>query len=168
MRKMVLGAATFAMVMLAACSGNGGDKQCGGDCKKCDVEDMIYTGLLPAADAAGVRYTVKLDYDDDKNNQDGYYDLVEVYVIADSLTATGYKDSARFKSEGDFTVINGQGENSSKKYIKLVQDAKDSAAGSNAGPMYFLVESDSTLVMVNSELQQSETPGLNYTLKLVK
>lgn len=167
MRKFVLGAAAMTMLALAACSNNNGSctKDCDG--KKGDKEE-VYTGILPTADAEGVRYTLKLEYDDDHNYTDGDYDLVEVYLANDSTSATGYKDSARFKSEGDFTVINGTGDNASKKYLKLVQDAKDSAAGSNAGPIYFLVESDSTLVMVNSHLEESSNPGLNYTLKLVK
>lgn len=170
MRKLIFGAAAMTLLALSACSnGNGScaaDKNCG-DCKKGDKE-AVYTGVLPAADVDGIRYTLKLDYDDDNNYTDGDYDLVEVYFVGDSTSATGYKDSARFKSEGDFKVINGTGDNASKKYIKLVQDVKDSSAGSNADVMYFLVQSDSTLVMVNSDLQESTTPGLNYTLKLVK
>ncbi|MBD5355582.1 MAG: copper resistance protein NlpE [Bacteroides sp.] len=164
MRKMVLSAAALAMLTLAACSG---DKACGGDCKKGDSKDMIYTGLLPAADVDGIRYTLKLDYDDDNGGKSGDYDLVEVYITGDSLSATGYKDAARFKSEGDFTVINGEGANSANKYIKLVEDTKGAAA-SNTPPTYFLIESDTTLVMVNSDLERSQMPGLNYTLKLVK
>lgn len=166
---MIFGAATMAMLMLAACSNNGAQGgKCDGKCGDCKKGDQVYTGVLPAADAEGVRYTLKLDYDDDHNYTDGDYDLVEVYLANDSTSATGYSDTARFKSEGDFTVINGTGDNSSKKYLKLVQDAKDSAPGSNAGPIYFLVASDSTLVMVNADLEESTTPGMNYTLKLVK
>ena len=155
----------MAMVMMAACSGSQKTNMPGrtGDCK-----DEVFTGVLPAADADGVRYTLKLDYDDDKNNTEGDYDLVEVYLVGDSTSSTGYKDGARFKSEGDFTVMNGTGANASKTYIKLTQDARDSSKGSNGGPMYFLVESDSTLVMVNAELEQSVMPGMNYTLKLVR
>ena len=62
----------------------------------------------------------------------------------------------------------GDGANSGKTYIKLVQDPGESSKGSDSGPLYFLVESDSTLVMVNAELQESTIPGLNYTLKIVK
>ncbi len=76
----------------------------------------------------------------------------------------GFKDGKSFKSEGDFTVMDKDG----KKYLKLVKDAKDSAEGSAETPMYFLVESDSTIVMVNQNLEVSETPGMNYTLKLSK
>ena len=155
----------MAMVLMAACSGSPKTNMPGNTAKS---DDQVFTGVLPAADADGVRYTLKLDYDDDKNNTEGDYDLLEVYLVGDSTNATGYKDGARFKSEGDFTVMNGTGANAAKKYIKLTQDAKDSSKGSNAGPMYFLVESDSTLVMVNAELEQSVMPGMNYTLKLVR
>lgn len=93
---------------------------------------------------------------------------MEVYVQNDSTKASGFRDAASFKSEGDFTVISGQGADSNKKYLKLVKDNRDSSAGSVDGPLYFLVDSDSTLVMVNDQLQPSETPGLNYTLTLVK
>lgn len=162
MKKLILGAAAMTLVMMAACSGNPGSGMPG------KYKDEVYTGVIPAADAAGVRYTLKLDYSDDHNYTDGDYDLVEVYLAGDSLSSTGYKDAARFKSEGDFTVIDGTGANSSRKYLKLVQDARDSSAGSNAGPIYFLVESDSTIVMVNADLEPSATPGMNYTLKLVR
>lgn len=161
---MILGAVSLAVLMMAACSGKNStySNMPGND------KDEVYTGVLPAADADGVRYTLKLDYSDDNNYTTGDYDLVEVYLAGDSTSATGYKDAARFKSKGDFTVMDGTGDNSSKKYIKLTQDAKDSSKDSNSGPMYFLVESDSTLVMVNADLEQSVIPGMNYTLKLVR
>lgn len=153
-------AAVVATVLgLASCS-NCNKRACDGGNKGDD--DKIYTGILPAADADGVRYTLKLDYDDDAAGlSKGDYDLVETYIKTDSI---GTNDVASYRSEGDFTEISKEG----KSYLKLVQDVKDSTPGSNAGPLYFYVESDSTLVMVNAELQPSETPGLNYTLKLVK
>lgn len=156
-------AAALSMMTMGACTGN---KAGSCDKAKCGDGDKkeLYTGVLPAADADGVRYSLKLEYDDDHNYTDGDYDLLETYLEQDSTSAVGFKDGKSFKSEGDFTVMDKDG----KKYLKLVQDAKDSAQGSNAGPMYFLVESDSTIVMVNSDLQVSETPGLNYTLNLAK
>lgn len=156
-------AAALSMMTMAACSGN---QKCSGEKTCCSDGDKkeLYTGVLPAADSDGVRYSLKLEYDDDHNYTDGDYDLLETYLEQDSTSAIGFKDGKSFKSEGDFTVMDKDG----KKYLKLIQDAKDSAKGSNAGPLYFLVESDSTLVMVNSDLQVSENPGLNYTLKLAK
>lgn len=167
-KSIYLAAAALAMMSMAACSGYNSNQANGGNYAKAYDKDQVYTGVLPAADAAGVRYTLTLDYDDDHNYTDGDYDLIETYLVTDSVSATGYKDGQSFKSEGDFTVMKGSGENEGKTYLKLVQDVKDSAQGSNAGPMYFLVESDSTVVMVNSDLQTSVNPDLNYTLKLVK
>lgn len=160
-------AAFTALLMAGACSGN---NSCNGTDKSCNDGDRteVYTGVIPAADAAGIRYTLKLDFDDDHNYTTGDYDLLETYLAGDTISPTGLKDLSSFKSEGDFTVEKGQGANSGKMYLKLVQDVKDSSAGSNAGPLYFLVESDSTIVMVNSDLQPAATPGMNYTLKIAK
>lgn len=166
MKKGFLYVAMFSALLMGACSQNGKNCATGAACG--NDNDKVYTGLLPAADAAGVRYVLRLDYDDDHGYTSGDYDLVEVYVQNDSTKASGFRDAASFKSEGDFTVISGQGADSNKKYLKLVKDNRDSSAGSVDGPLYFLVDSDSTLVMVNDQLQPSETPGLNYTLILVK
>ena len=159
MKKTILmGAAALAMISMAACSGN--KTTCdSATCDKCDIE-AVYTGVLPAADAEGVRYTLKLDYDD--NGAKGDYDLVETYLLADSGSATGYKDGQTFTSEGDFTVTKQDG----KTVLKLVKDQKDSAAGSIDTPIYFIVDSDSTITMTNQQLEVSTTPGMNYTLKL--
>lgn len=162
-KTMLMMAAALSMMTLAACSGNqksSGDKS---NCEKGDKKEL-YTGVLPAADTDGVRYALKLEYDDDHNYTDGDYDLLETYLERDTTNAVGFKDGKSFKSEGDFTVMDKDG----KKYLKLVQDVKDSAKGSIEGPLYFLVESDSTIVMVNSDLQLSETPGMNYTLTRAK
>ncbi len=153
-------AATVLAISLGACSQNNGKNRVA----DFNDEDQVYTGVLPGADTDGIRYTLRLDYDDDHNNTEGDYKLVETYLAADSLNRTGLKDLKSFKSEGDFTVENKDG----KKYLKLVQDRKDSSVGSAEGPLYFLVDSDSTLTLVGENLQISETPGLNYTLKIVK
>lgn len=155
-------AATLAMVGLAACSGNNCSSNSAANTKG-DI-DEVYTGVLPAADAAGVRYTLKLDYDDDAKNMHGDYDLVETYLVTDSVGTLGVRDGVSYKSEGDFTSTQKDG----KTYLTLVQDKKDSSAGSVGGPLYFLVESDSTLVMVNADLQPSAADSLNYTLTKVK
>lgn len=132
-----------------------------------DKPDAVYTGVLPAADADGVRYTLKLDYDDDKGNLAGDYDLVEVYLKADTTMKAGARDTNTFKSEGDFTIDEGTGANAGKKYLKLTSDRKDSSAGSVTGPLFFLIDNDSTLTLVGADLTPSVNPGLNYTLKKV-
>ncbi|MDE7440583.1 MAG: copper resistance protein NlpE N-terminal domain-containing protein [Muribaculaceae bacterium] len=156
-KTLMFAAAAVAVLGMASC-----DDCHKGKCDNKEQEVKIYTGFLPAADVEGVRYTLMLDYDDDHEGlSKGDYDMVETYVMADSL---GYKDERSFKSEGDFQQISREGKN----YLKLVEDTKGLTPGSKASPLYFYVESDSTLVMVNEDLQPSETPGLNYTLKLVK
>lgn len=127
------------------------------------MEDQMYTGVLPAADGPGIRYTLKVDYDDDKNNMAGDYDLIETYLAADSVAPNGVKDNVSYKSEGDFTVVDQNG----KKYLKLVKDAKDSHPQASSD-LYFEVSSDSTLTMVNAQLEPAVSDSLNYTLKLVK
>lgn len=115
--------------------------------------DKVYTGVLPAADAEGVRYTVLLDYDDVDNTGD--YEMVQTYFMTDSTGTVN--DLASYVSEGDFTVnsnANGQ------KYLKF--------SGDGDGEMFFLVDSDSTITMTDANLTPSETPGLNYTLKAAK
>lgn len=157
-KTLLMGAAALAMISMAACTGN--KTTCdSATCAKGDI-DAVYTGVLPAADADGVRYTLKLDYDD--NGTKGDYDLIETYILGDTISATGYKDGKTFTSEGDFTVTKQDG----KTVIKLVKDQKDSAAGSIDTPIYFIVDSDSTITMTNQDLDVSTTPGMNYTLKL--
>lgn len=113
--------------------------------------DDVYTGVLPAADADGVRYTLLLDYDDDSAGGD--YDLVQTYFNNDS---TGVVDIASFATEGDFTVgTNTEG----KKYIKL--------SGDSAGEMYFVDGGNSILVMTDASTIPTNT-GLSYTLKKAK
>ncbi|MDE6297378.1 MAG: copper resistance protein NlpE N-terminal domain-containing protein, partial [Muribaculaceae bacterium] len=119
---------------------------------------------LPAADADGIRYTLKLDYDDDKDNKAGDYDLTEVVLTGDSTSATGFKDKATYLSEGDFTIVEKDG----KTYLKLVKDAKESNAAASA-TLNFVVSSDSTITMVNDNLEAApDSTALNYTLKIVK
>ncbi|MBD5289928.1 MAG: copper resistance protein NlpE [Bacteroides sp.] len=157
----VAAAAAFALTGLASCGGN---KSCNNNCGSKQDKIEIYTGVLPAADCDGIRYTLHLDYDEDDNFMKGDYDLTETYLVSDSTSVGGVSDNKSFRSEGDFTVNNKAG----KKYLRLVQDRKDSQQGSAEGPIYFLVENDSTLTLVNDDLQLPDAPGLNYSLKLSK
>lgn len=148
-----LAAIVAAMIGMGACS----------EKHVADIPDQTYAGVLPAADGPGIRYTLKLDYDDDKGNLKGDYDLVETYLEADSTSVNGIKDNISLKSEGDFSVV----EQSGKKYLKLVMDPKDSNPKASAS-LNFEVTNDSTLTMVNAELQPAVTDSLNYSLKLVR
>lgn len=148
MKKRIFGALACAGVLLlmGACS----EKSCKSG-KACD-DDQVYAGLVPAADADGVHYTLKLDYDDDM--KDGDFDMVQTYVKTDSL---GTADLKSFKSKGDFTVEDRDG----VKYLKLV------AKRSSEAPVYLQVTNDSTLTLVNDSLQVAPS-GLDYTLHLVR
>lgn len=159
---MVMAASAAALVMLGACSS---DNCKNSDCSSCTKGDekVVYTGVLPAADVDQVRYTLTLDYDDD-NTAKGDYDLIETYQQTDTVAPGSVKDVKNVRSEGDFTVLTKD----SSKYIKLVPDAKDSDASADTTPMYFLVENDSTIVLVNSDLQKSVNTELNYTLTRTK
>lgn len=154
---MYFAAAALAVVSMASCDGNGKSY------KGPKIPDQVYTGVIPAADAAGFRYTVKLDYDDDDNNMRGDYDLTEIVIVGDSTSPLGYKDAGTYLSEGDFTVVEQNG----KKYLKLVKDPRKSNAIA-VDKLNFLVSSDSTITLVNDDLEESIVPGLNYTLKLAK
>ena len=155
-----MAAAAVAMLGMAAC--NGGHKCDDKACANGMDEDKVYTGILPAADSdAGIRYTLKLDYDDDHGFKKGDYDLVETILATDSIGTV--KDGESFKSEGDFTVVEQNG----KKYLRLVKDLKDSHAKATDN-LYFEVSSDSTLTMVNAQFEPAVSDSLNYTLKLVK
>lgn len=158
---MFMTASAVALMMLGACSGN--CKHSDGHGCKAEDEKVVYTGVLPGADVDQVRYTLTLDYDDHKTTE-GDYDLVETYQQADSVAAGGMKDVKNVRSEGDFRVINKE----NNKYIRLVPDMKDSDAAANSSDVYFLVENDSTLTLVNSNLEKSENAGLNYTLTRMK
>lgn len=161
MRKtFVIGAAAMALLSMAACSGKKDcDKKCG---TKGGERIEIFTGVLPGADCDGVRYTLNLEYD--HGDKDGDYDLTETYLQADSVSPGGFKDLRSFNSEGDFVVEHQGG----KTYLKLIKDQKDSGAGSVETPLYFLVDSDSTLTLTDARLQVSQTEGLNYTLRRTK
>lgn len=120
-------------------------------------KDVVYTGLLPAADAAGVRYTLTLDYDDASH---GDYELIQTYLIPDRTHKIGYNDRNTFISEGNFFIETSPAGNG-KRYVKLVPDKKFASEPTT----YFIIDSDKTLTLVDSELKVSKTPGLNYTLR---
>lgn len=162
MRKTILGAAALVAVLaMGSCESQ---KENGSESKQ-DRKEM-FTGVVAAADAPGIRYDLKLDYDSTDNG--GSYELKQIYLESDSTATDGVKDGKEFESKGDFSVLDKEG----KSYLKLVQDAtscqKDSACSAACTPVCFLVDSDSTLTLVNADLQVSENPSLNYTLKLKK
>ncbi len=148
-----------AVLMVAACSDN---KKCASSdecpataCTTQTDGDITYTGVLPAADAEGIEYTLVLNYDDDGDGGD--YKLTERYIG---------KADAVFVSEGDFSLHSSTPQDAAQRYLKLVPDHADRAADqatSSAEVRYFLVDSDSTLTLVGADLQRPDSL-LNYTL----
>lgn len=152
---MTVGAAVLALV---GCSQKKCDKGCDG---AKDDKDRVetYEGVLPAADAPGIKYTLTMEYD---NADKGDYTLTEQAVGIDNAEAT--------TTQGDFTIYTTTNEGVDKKYVKLVPDHPDRASELNntsAEVYYFLVDNDSTLTMTNAELQ-APASGLDYSLRMVK
>lgn len=165
MKKIILfgAAALVAAAGLTACNDNAKSCSSEGACDKSGDKEALYAGVLPAADAAGTAYTLKLDYDDDNNYTDGDYTLIENTLSVDSLTGV-LTDVATSYSEGDFSKKSKAVGDSTVEYIELVPDAKDALGAASASSLYFLVNADQSLTMVGADLSKSENEGLNYTL----
>ncbi len=161
----------FGMVALATL----GITSCGNSSNPSSVtqkgngdKEVLYSGILPVADAQGTVYTLKLDFDDDNNYTDGDFTMVENTLASDSLTSSGIKIMATSYSKGDFRKESKEVNGATVQYIRLLPDAKDGLGAASAATTYFLVNADESLTMVGADLQKSETPGMNYTLTVVK
>lgn len=160
--KLTFMAAAAAALLMAACTSN--QKQTNDTTatpSASDNQEVVYAGVLPAADAAGIQYTLTLDYDDDNNSGD--YSLIETTLDYDSVSPAGYKNGAVFTSKGDFTVEEATPATNGKKYLKLVEDTQGAPG---AGPIYFLIDSGSAITMVGEDLQPAASPDMNYTLTI--
>lgn len=160
MNKLILlAAATAAAAGLAACSNtssNAAAPQAGSGDKA-----VLYSGILPAADADGTAYALRLDYDDDRGYADGDFSLTETTFAIDSAGAAA--EVAASYTEGDFAkktkTVNGQ----AVEYIQLAPDAKDALGDASSCSLYFIVNPDGSLTMANADLTPASS-GLNYTL----
>ena len=98
---------------------------------------LVYKGLLPAADCSGIEYTLCIDTVNDS------YHLTTVYIDAE-----GTGKNLSFTSEGKRSMIHrGEGEDA-RVFYKLTPCGKDTAS------VYFMVVNDSTLRLVNADLQE--------------
>lgn len=98
---------------------------------------QVYKGLLPAADCSGIEYTLGIDTLNDS------YHLTTVYIDAE-----GTGKNLSFTSEGKRSMIHrGEGEDA-RVFYKLTPCGKDTAS------VYFMVVNDSTLRLVNTNLQE--------------
>lgn len=174
MKKTVLmAAAAMAALTFGACSQGASSTQECGSAKACDNKcdgndrEELYTGILPAADAQGTLYTLRLELDDDNNYTDGDYMMVETSLAADEADASSLKVAATAYTEGDVVRQNKTVDGAEVEYICLTPDTKDSMGAASADPVYFIVNADGSLTMTGADLKVSET-GLNYTLTPVK
>ncbi|WP_276735802.1 copper resistance protein NlpE N-terminal domain-containing protein [Prevotella pallens] len=121
-----------------------------GDTTKVEATDsMRYAGEVPAADGPGIRYEIAL-----ANDSTNGFSLKETYLKAENgkdkvLNYTGKAEKIEKDVKGE------------KKVGYKFTTGKDDA-------LYFLQANDSTLRMVNDQLEEAATKDLNYDLKLVK
>lgn len=155
MKKSIFAIASAVVLMAASCS----NEKKAAEATEPAAEEVavveVYSGILPAADAEGVLYDLTLNYNEDGV---GTYTLNETYMVADT-TAT----NVAVATEGDFVVTDKDG----KKYIALTKDATKATEEEANDTIFFLVDSDSTITMVNAQLEPAAT-DLNYTLTLQK
>lgn len=146
------------LVLMAACATMVACQQKGkpeaeaktGDTTNVEVIDsMSYAGEVPAADGPGIRYEITLASDSTNG-----FSIKETYLEAEKGKdkVNNYSGKAE-KIEKD---VNG-----AKKVAYKFATGKDDA-------LYFLQVNDSTLRMVNDQLEEGVNKDLNYDLKLVK
>lgn len=164
MKKTVLmGLAAVATLGFTACDSSNASSRAalstgGGD------KEVLYSGILPAADAQGTIYTLKLEFDDDNNYTDGDFTMVENSIVTDTVVASGLKEVATSYSKGDFRKESKQVDGATVEYIRLIPDAKDALGTPSGSSLYFVINPDQSLTMVGADLQKSVNPDLNYTL----
>ncbi len=169
-KTLIIGLAALAALGFTACNCNGkADSTCDktAKCSKADKE-VLYSGILPAADAQGTVYTLKLEFDSEHNGTEGDYALVETTLASDTTVVSGLKEVATSYTKGDFRKESKQVEGATVDYIRLIPDAEDALGDASASSLYFLVNEDESLTMVNASLEKSVSPELNYTLTVVK
>ena len=140
--------AAVAIVAMAACSGKKAEAtETTTDATETGVK-AAYTGILPAADCDGIWYTLQIN--------DGKYDMIETYFALDTAEVSGINELLSVKSEGAAETV----QKGAYSYIKLTPSTQDAT-------MCFLNATDSTLIMLNSDLETPTAPEL-YTLNIVK
>ena len=157
MKKLFICAvAGLSMVALAACSGKKENKEVA-ETTPAPVENTVkavaYAGKIPAADCDGNKYALNLVFNEEGNG--GTYQLTETYFNTDTTTVEGYVVKEALTAEGNFEVKTVE----DNTYITLFNN--EAVAQAN-----FIVDTDSTITMVNAELEVPATP--DYTLAVVK
>ena len=162
MKKSILLGLAVLPLALASC-GNCNNGSCNANSGNSGDKEELYAGILPAADAEGIVYNLRLDYDDDHNFTDGDYALTQTAIVADSISMSA---GATSYTEGDFTIESKNVNGVDTKYMRLVPKAKESLGTADNSTLYFLVNGDNTLTLVNADLTKAENDSLNYNLTL--
>lgn len=153
MKKLFFIAVAGLSLALAACSGKKENKEAVAEPAPAPAETtanvVAYTGVIPAADRDGDMYALDLTYNEEGNA--GTYQLTENYFTNDTTATEGYVITETYNYEGNFEVKTVD----DKSYITLYDN--EAVAQAN-----FLVDSDSTITMVNAQLEVPATP--DYTL----
>lgn len=165
MKKAILLGLALAPLALASCS-NCKNGSCGVNNGRGGDKEELYAGILPAADAEGIMYTLRLDYDDDHNFMDGDYGLTQTAIESDTVAPQAFKAGISSYTEGDFTIESKNVNGAETKYMRLVPKAKESLGTADNSTLYFLVNGDNTLTLVNADLTKAENDSLNYSLSL--
>ncbi|MDE6416917.1 MAG: hypothetical protein K2K68_07825 [Duncaniella sp.] len=164
MKKSLFLGLALVSVALASC----------GDCKSgsceskgnCGDKEELYAGILPATDAEGYVYSLRLDYDDDNNYTDGDYSLSVVALQSDTVSAPAFVAGPASYTEGDFKIETKSVNGAEAKVMTLLPEAKESLGTPDNSPLYFLVNDNQTLTMVGADFTKAENDSLNYTLTL--
>lgn len=149
-KKLIMGV-LLASGALVACSTDG-NRAC--TAKNQDSRVETYQGVLPSADAAGIRYVLTLEYD---SADGGDYHLTRQYLDGNNKVIQNYE------ADGDFTVMRVRPNGEEGEFLKLEPDHVSQAADRPADVLYFIRDSDTALTLVGPNLQRAMS-GLNYTI----
>lgn len=166
MKKTILAGAimsAIAIISLTSCNNTGSNNTVMTNGATPGNNEMLYGGIMPAADAEGFLYTLRLDYDDD-NPIEGDYLLIETALEADSVSPLPLRDGLTSLTEGDFRIETKNAGDSSIRYMRLIPDMSESLGAASSATLYFLVNDNNTLTMVNPDLTPAANDSLNYTL----
>lgn len=140
---------TACIAMMASCN-NGKTKATTETEDTTATDSVVYEGMLPSADSYGISYRLVMAQDSTMG-----FSLSESYMKSETEVDTTF--SYQGNAVADTKTVDGKDNN----YLKLPTAENDTT--------YFLVLNDSTLRMVNADLEEAvKQEGLSYDLKLVK
>lgn len=138
-----------ACAMLAACQQQNKTAANQGGNEAPVADSLHFVGKLPAADGPGIRYDLRI-----ANDSTAGFTMTETY-----LEAENGKDQT--------TIYTGKAETVTQTVDGKEVKAYKFELGDNTPATYFKIVNDSTLRMVNDELEEAASE-LNYDLKLLR